>query len=330
MVDQSIEFLNINADYDLNIMTKDQTLSELTAVIVKKLCDVLEDFRPHIVLVQGDTTTAFVSALVGNYYRVQVGHIEAGLRTYDKHAPFPEELNRCLVGVLADYHFAPTVRAKQALLREGIDESKILVTGNTVVDAILHILEKIKLSPPSLGELESIVSNGRRNVLITGHRRENFGKGFESICMAIRLLAQEFDDFNFIYPVHLNPNVQRPVFNILGNLPNVHLVSPIGYAPFVRLMSLSHIILTDSGGIQEEAPSLGKPVLVMRDVTERPEATEAGTAILVGADKDRIVREASNLLTDTAALNRMGKINNPYGDGRAARRIADYLERLLV
>jgi len=328
LVDQSIDFFRISAAYDLNIMKKDQTLSELTAAIVRGLSDVLEDFKPHIILVQGDTTTAFGGALVGNYHKIQVGHVEAGLRTHNKSAPFPEEINRCLVGVLADHHFAPTTRAKQALLREGTDESKILVTGNTVVDAILGIIERIKLSPPSLGELEPIMSNGRKTVLITGHRRENFGNGFENICLAIRLLAQKFDTFNFIYPVHLNPNVQRPVFDILGNLPNVYLASPIGYVPFVYLMSQSYIILTDSGGIQEEAPSLGKPVLVMRDVTERPEATEAGTAILVGADKDRIVQEASNLLSDSEAWKSMSNIDNPYGDGKAAKRIADYLETL--
>lgn len=328
MLDQSIEFFNIRADYDLNIMKKGQTLSQLTAAIVKNLNHVLENFEPEIILVQGDTTTAFVAALVGNYHRIQVGHVEAGLRTHNKYAPFPEEMNRCLIGVLADHHFAPTLRAKEALLREGIGESKILVTGNTVVDALFYILEKIRLSPPSLGEIESIISNGRKIVLITGHRRENFGKGFENICMAIQSLAQDFHNFNFVYPVHLNPNVQKPVFGILGNLPNVHLVPPMGYVPFVRLMSKSRIILTDSGGIQEEAPSLGKPVLVMRNVTERPEAIEVGTAVLVGTDKDKIVREASKLLTNTAAREKMSNINNPYGDGKAAIRIVDCLQSL--
>lgn len=328
LLDQSMQFFNVSADYDLNIMRKGQTLTGLTVAILNSLSNIIEHAKPQLILVQGDTTTAFASALVGRYHDVQIGHVEAGLRTYNKYAPFPEEINRCLIGVLADHHFAPTPRAKQALIREGIKESSIVVTGNTVVDAILDILKKIKVSPPSLGELDRIVSNGRRIVLITGHRRESFGKGFENICMAIRSLAQNFDRFDFIYPVHLNPNVQRPVFSILGDVPNVYLVSPLGYVPFVRLMSMSHIILTDSGGIQEEAPSIGKPVLVMREATERPEAAEAGTAILVGTDKDKIVREASELLLDDARRSEMSKISNPFGDGKAAKRIANYLEEL--
>jgi UDP-N-acetylglucosamine 2-epimerase (non-hydrolysing) len=328
MLYQSIEFFDINVDYNLNVMRKGQTLSQLTAALVKNLTDVLEDFKPHIILVQGDTTSAFVGALVGNYHRIQVGHVEAGLRTYNKNAPFPEETNRCLITVLTDRHFAPTLRAKQALITEGVDESKVIVSGNTVVDALFQTIEKIKVSPPLLGEIEPIVSNGHTIVLITGHRRENFGKGFENICMAVQSLAEDFRNCNFIYPVHLNPKVQRPVFKILGDVPNVHLVPPMGYVPFVRLMSASHMILTDSGGIQEEAPSLGKPVLVMRDATERPEAIEAGTAILVGVDKHKIVREASRLLTDDAAWEAMSKVNNPYGDGKAAVRIVDCLESL--
>ena len=328
LLDQSLQFLNIRTDYDLNIMRKGQTLSGLTMAILNSLPDIVEHAKPQLILVQGDTTTAFASALVGRYHDVQVGHVEAGLRTYNKYAPFPEEINRCLITVLTDYHFAPTPRAKRALIREGVKESDIVVTGNTVVDAILDILERIRTSPPSVGELEGIISNGRKIVLITGHRRESFGKGFENICMAIRSLAQDYDNIDFIYPVHLNPNVQKPVFSILGDLPNVYLVAPLGYVPFVRLMSMSHIILTDSGGIQEEAPSIGKPVLVMREATERPEAAEAGTAILVGTNKDKIVKEVSRLLTDDTAWNRMSNIANPFGDGKAAKRIVDYLEDL--
>ena len=328
LLDQSLQFLNIRTDYDLNIMRKGQTLSGLTMAILNSLPDIVEHAKPQLILVQGDTTTAFASALVGRYHDVQVGHVEAGLRTYNKYAPFPEEINRCLITVLTDYHFAPTPRAKRALIREGVKESDIVVTGNTVVDAILDILERIRTSPPSVGELEGIISNGRKIVLITGHRRESFGKGFENICMAIRSLAQDYDNIDFIYPVHLNPNVQKPVFSILNDLPNVYLVAPLGYVPFVRLMSMSHIILTDSGGIQEEAPSIGKPVLVMREATERPEAAEAGTAILVGTNKDKIVKEVSRLLTDDTAWNRMSNIANPFGDGKAAKRIVDYLEDL--
>jgi UDP-N-acetylglucosamine 2-epimerase (non-hydrolysing) len=325
MVDQSIAFLDIHADYHLDIMTKGQSLSGLTARLCMDLNAAFQDFNPDLVLVQGDTTTAFIGALIAYYKRIRVGHVEAGLRTYNKYAPFPEEKNRCLIGVLADHHFAPTPRAKQALLREGINESQILVTGNTVVDALIYILKKIETSPPSLGDLESVVSNGRRSVLITGHRRENFGEGFKNICTAIKSLAQGFPDVNFIYPVHLNPEVQKPVNRVLGNIGNIYLVPPMGYVPFIRLMKESSLILTDSGGIQEEAPSLGKPVLVMRETTERPEATEAGTAILVGTDISRIIQEGSRLLNDETAWRDMSKKENPYGDGKAARRIADYL-----
>jgi len=322
---QLIKYFKIQKDYDLNIMEENQNLHHLTAKMLEKLQEVIEDFKPHIILVQGDTTTAFVGALAGYYQHVQVGHVEAGLRTYEKYAPFPEEMNRRLVGILADHHFAPTERAKKALLSEGIKESNIIVTGNTAIDTLLLIQEKIKDSPPQLGELEPIISNRRKIVLITGHRRENFGEGFKNICEAIKSLSQKFSDVSFVYPVHLNPNVQKPVYQILGKLSNVHLIPPMNYVPFVRLMSLSHIILTDSGGIQEEAPSLGKPVLVMREVTERPEAVEAGAAILVGPDRTKIVQEVSRLITDEKSWNAMRQISNPFGDGKAARRIIKYL-----
>ncbi len=325
LLDQVLDVFNFTVDYNLNVMKKGQSLFHITAAVLDKLYDVLIDFKPHMILVQGDTTTAFVGALAGYYHGVEVGHVEAGLRTYNKYAPFPEEMNRRLVGMLADHHFAPTERAKQALLHEGVDPVNILVTGNTVVDALSIILKRNQHSPPDLGEMESLISNGRKMVLITGHRRENFGKGFKNICEAIQSLAQEFSDINFIYPVHLNPNVQKPVFELLGSLNNVHLIPPLGYIPFVRLMSMAKLVITDSGGIQEEAPSLGKPVLVMRDVTERPEAVESGMAFLVGTDKTKIVREASRLLTDTTDWSTMK--NNPYGDGKAAIRIVEYLEK---
>jgi UDP-N-acetylglucosamine 2-epimerase (non-hydrolysing) len=328
MLDDFVAFFRIPVDYDLHAMKKGQTLAELTATLVRKLDGVMEDFRPHVALVQGDTTSAFAGALAANYRQVQVGHVEAGLRTGNKFAPFPEELNRSLIGVLADHHFAPTERAREALLREGVDPARILVTGNTVVDALMEIVERLQSDPPPLGAIEQVVASGRKIVLITGHRRENFGRGFENICLAIRTLAGDFADCSFIYPVHMNPHVQQPVFQLLSGLANVHLVPPMGYFAFVRLMTASCLILTDSGGIQEEAPSLGKPVVVMRDVTERPEAVGAGCAILVGSEKEGIVREVSRLLASRADRERMRSGRNPFGDGRAALRIADYLERL--
>ncbi len=328
MLYQAVEYFDINLDYDLKLMKKEQTLSRITAALAKYLPAVLEDFSPHIILVQGDTTSAFVGGLAGYYQQIQIGHVEAGLRTENKFAPFPEEMNRRLLGVLTDHHFAPTQRAKHALLREGIDESRIVVTGNTVIDALFYTLKKNETSPPSLGNLEPVISNGRKMILITGHRRENFGEGFKNICEAIRKLALEFSDTAFIYPVHLNPNVQNPVYKILGGLDNIYLVSPMGYVPFVRLMNAAHIILTDSGGIQEEASSLGKPVLVMREVTERLEAVESGNALLVGTDTSEIFREASRLLTDSAAWNAMSNMSSPFGDGKAAMRIVEYLANL--
>ncbi|MEW5803017.1 MAG: UDP-N-acetylglucosamine 2-epimerase (non-hydrolyzing) [bacterium] len=329
LLDQVIQYLPILVDYDLDIMRKGQNLSQLTAIILNSFHRVLEDFEPQIILIQGDTTTALVGALTGYYNRIKVGHVEAGLRTLHKYAPFPEEINRRLIGVLADYHFAPTERAKQSLLCEGIDEKTVLVTGNTVIDALFLTIEKIRHSPPPIGEIESVITSDRKIVLITGHRRENFGEGFRNICEAIQLLARKFPGIAFIYPVHLNPNVQKPVFEFLGNLDNVHLIPPLVYPAFVRLMNLAYIIITDSGGIQEEAPSLGKPVLVMRNVTERPEAIEAGTTRLVGVDKESIVNEVSRLLVDPGIRNAMSHRGNPYGDGTAAVKIADYLENVL-
>ena len=327
MLYQVCDYFDLTLDYDLKLMIKGQTLSGLTAALALKLPEVISEFRPDIILVQGDTTSAFVGALSGYYHQVEVGHVEAGLRSDNKFAPFPEEMNRRLAGVLTDHHFPPTERAKNMLLNEGVEESRILVTGNTVIDALHYTLEKIKNSPPSLGSLEEIITNGNKKVLITGHRRENFGEGFSNICQAIRELAHRFKTVDFIYPVHLNPNVQKPVYETLGNLDNVFLVPPMNYLSFVRLLNEAHLVLTDSGGIQEEAPSLGKPVLVMREVTERQEAVEAGTAILVGTDKDKIINESSRLLNDNEAWNTMSRRDNPFGDGNAAQRIADYLLR---
>lgn len=325
LLDQVITHFNFRVDYDLNLMRKDQRLSDLTSAIMSGIQEILDTVRPDCLLVQGDTTTAFVGALAGYYNHIQVGHVEAGLRTYNKLAPFPEEINRRLVGTLADHHFAPTQRARLALLAEGIDEARILVTGNTVVDALLQSLERIEALPPSMGNLEPLLTNGSKIVLITGHRRENFGEGFRNMCEAIRMLSEDFKDFSFVYPVHLNPNVQKPVHQLLGKLVNVHLVPPLEYARFVRLMSKAYLVLTDSGGIQEEAPTFGKPVLVMREVTERPEGVEAGAALLVGTDKRRILTEAAKLMTDTKAYQSMSQAKNPYGDGNAAARIVDYL-----
>jgi len=328
MLYQAIEHFEIAPDYDLKLMKDDQTLFELTSSLISSLARVLEDYKPDLILVQGDTTTAFVSGLAGYYKQIQVGHVEAGLRTANKFSPFPEEMNRRLVGVLADHHFAPTERAKEALLKEGVPESTIIVTGNTVIDALLFTLKKVEEKPPVIEGLEEVLGSGRKIILITGHRRENFGEGFANICEAIRTLAMELRDVSFIYPVHLNPNVQKPVYSMLEELPNVFLVPPLSYMQFVRLMSAAHIIITDSGGVQEEAPSLGKPVLVMRETTERQEAVEAGTAILVGTDKDKIVGEAVRLMTDRDAWEIMSKIKNPFGDGKSAKRIVEYIEKM--
>jgi UDP-N-acetylglucosamine 2-epimerase (non-hydrolysing) len=283
----------------------------------------LQRHNPDLILVQGDTTTVFCAALAAFYRRVAVGHVEAGLRTGNKLSPFPEEINRVLASRLTDLHFAPTETARQNLLREGIAPEGIFVTGNTVIDALLIALEKVKRLPPQVPGLPAELMNGssRQVVLITGHRRENFGGGFESICCAIEQLAQRFPDTAFVYPVHLNPNVRGPVHALLSGRKNIYLIEPQGYLPFVALMSRSRIILTDSGGVQEEAPSLGKPVLVMRDTTERPEAVQAGTVKLVGTDAQAIVDTATELLTDAGAYDAMSKAINPYGDGRAVQRI---------
>jgi len=328
MLDQVLEVFDIKADYDLNIMKDNQDLYDITSNILNKVKNVLEDFHPDLILVHGDTTTTFVSTLAAFYKKINVGHIEAGLRTKNIYYPFPEEANRRLTGLLARYHFAPTIIAKRNLLKEGIKEDNIIVTGNTVIDALFLVLKKIK-SNKNLEEMIIKKLNLKidsKFILITAHRRENFGQGFINICEAIKELAIRYPNFNFIYPVHLNPNVQKPVKEILSSLKNVFLIKPLEYLEFVYLMSKSYLILTDSGGIQEEAPSLGKPVLVMRNTTERPEAIKAGTVKLVGTDKNKIVNEISILIEDKKEYKKMSKAKNPYGDGKASYRIIEFLK----
>ena len=326
MLDQVLQVFDISPDHDLDLMRHDQTLSALTSRAIEAIDNYLALERPDLVLVQGDTTTVLSAALASFYRHVPVGHVEAGLRTWNLDSPWPEEANRVLTGRIATLHFAPTEVGRQNLLIEGVRADRIFVTGNTVIDALLLAIEKIKTSPPEIPGLPDgamTALNGSRMVLITGHRRENFGNGFQSICESIAELARRFPDVQFVYPVHLNPNVREPVTNILGSgsTANIHLIEPLPYYPFVAMMNRATLILTDSGGIQEEAPSLGKPVLVMRDTTERPEAVSGGTAKLVGADFRRIVAETSRLLTDEASYDAMSCKSNPYGDGIAAARI---------
>lgn len=327
MLDQALEAFEIEPDVDLGLMAPNQTLTALTARVLQGLERVLQLERPACVLVQGDTTTTMAGALAAFYHQVPVAHVEAGLRTGCRYSPFPEEINRRLTSHMADWHFAPTDRARRNLLAEGIDPARVFLTGNTIVDALLTMRERVAGREFHWGPLSSDALGDRRVVTITGHRRENFGEGFRAICGAVRRLAERFADVEFVYPVHLNPNVRGPVSEMLGALSNVHLIEPLGYLPFIALMERSALILSDSGGIQEEAPSLGKPVLVMRDTTERPEAIEAGVAKLVGCDEKRIVEETARLLTDPGAYAAMTRAENPFGDGTAARKIADVLDR---
>lgn len=323
MLDQVLELFDIRPDVDLDLMRPGQDLADITTSVLSELGPVMQSEKPDLVLVHGDTTTTFAAALAAYYQRIPVGHVEAGLRTGDKYSPWPEEMNRRLAGAIATHHFAPTHRAQQNLVSEGMDPAAITVTGNTVIDALLDVVEKARADDSLLGEYP-FGRGSRRLILVTGHRRENFGDGFENICRGLAELANR-EDVEIVYPVHLNPNVQRPVHEILTGRNNIHLIEPLDYLPFVALMDRAHLIITDSGGVQEEAPSLGKPVLVMRDTTERPEAVDAGTVRLVGADRRRIVFEASRLLDDTDAYNSMSRAHNPYGDGQAARRIVDAL-----
>ena len=323
MLDQVLSLFEIMPDFDLNIMTAGQGLEVITSRILLELKPILESFDPDLVLVHGDTATTFAASLAAFYQKIKVGHVEAGLRTHNIYSPWPEEINRQITSRIATLNFAPTLLARKNLESEGIDKHSIEVTGNTVIDALVTVIAKIEQDEglaDSLDEDFAFLDRSKRLVLVTGHRRENFGQGFLNICHAIAELAED-PNLQIVYPVHLNPNVQKPVYELLGEHSNVHLIKPQDYLPFVYLMTRTHIILTDSGGIQEEAPAIGKPVLVMRDTTERPEAVEAGTARLVGTDSKKIVQESRTLLDNVDAYNAMAKAHNPYGDGNAAERI---------
>ncbi len=328
MLDSVLKFFSVGADYDLNLMRTGQSLFGLTGNLIHKLEPVLQKTKPDLVFVQGDTTSAFAGALAAHYMKIPVAHIEAGLRSFNKYSPFPEEMNRVLISRLADFHFAPTKQAADYLKNEGIRKN-VWITGNTVIDALISGLEII-----SRGDDEkyirhfSDISFIKKIILVTGHRRESFGKPFREICLALKQIAGAHPDTEIVYPVHLNPNVQKPVNSILGGTPGVHLIPPQDYPFFIWLMRKSYLVLTDSGGVQEEAPSLGKPVLVMRDVTERTEGIRAKTALLVGTNHMQIVRETNRLLTDPDAIQRMAKKANPYGDGKAAQRILSVIDQL--
>ena len=343
MLDQVLRLFNIEPDYDLNIMKQGQDLYDVTARILTGMRNILQEVQPDLVLVHGDTTTSTASALAAFYQQIPVGHVEAGLRTHNIYSPWPEEINRQITGRIATWHFSPTALSRNNLLLEGVDEKQIRITGNTVIDALYHVVATIREDPSLqkrlINELKeagyktigTIKQSRRKSVLITGHRRENFGKGFIRICRAIKTLSERYPDVDFVYPMHLNPNVREPIHEVFGKVhqPNLFFIEPLEYLPFVYLMERSALVLTDSGGIQEEAPGLGKPVLVMRDTTERPEALEAGTVKLVGTDCDRIVDEVSRLLDDNAYYNRMSQAINPYGDGTASQRIVQTIEKVI-
>lgn len=343
MLDQVLRLFDIHPDYDLNIMKQGQDLYDITARVLTGMREVLQDAQPDLVLVHGDTTTSTAAALAAFYQQIPVGHVEAGLRTHNIYSPWPEEMNRQITGRIATFHFTPTLLSKKNLLAENISEQAITVTGNTVIDALYHVVEKIKKDDRMRQQLEDELDRagykmkrlteqtGRKLVLITGHRRENFGEGFISICKAIKMLAEQHPQVDFVYPMHLNPNVRKPIREVFGDtsLPNMFFIEPLEYLPFVYLMEQSALVLTDSGGIQEEAPGLGKPVLVMRDTTERPEALDAGTVKLVGTDFHKIVTETSCLLEDAAYYEQMSKAVNPYGDGLACQRIVTKTKEIL-
>lgn len=343
MLDQVLRLFDIHPDYDLNIMKQGQDLYDITARVLTGMREVLHEAQPDLVLVHGDTTTSTAAALAAFYQQIPVGHVEAGLRTHNIYSPWPEEMNRQITGRIATFHFAPTLLSKKNLLAENVTEQAITVTGNTVIDALYHVVEKIKKDDKMRQLLEDELDRagykmkrlteqtGRKLVLITGHRRENFGEGFISICKAIKMLAEQHPQVDFVYPMHLNPNVRKPIREVFGDtsLPNMFFIEPLEYLPFVYLMEQSALVLTDSGGIQEEAPGLGKPVLVMRNTTERPEALDAGTVKLVGTDFHKIVTETSCLLEDAAYYEQMSKAVNPYGDGLACQRIVTKTKEIL-
>ena len=336
MLDQVLRLFEITPEYDLNIMKPNQDLYDITSRILLGMRDVLKEVQPDIVLVHGDTTTSMAAALAAFYQQIPVGHVEAGLRTGNIYSPWPEEMNRLITGRITTHHFSPTPLARENLLREHVDENQIIVTGNTVIDALQMVVSKLREDAALAGEVANRISEmgydvqrldgAKRMVLITGHRRENFGEGFLNICHAIKHLAEQYPEVDFVYPMHLNPNVRKPVLEILGEgAENVFLIEPLDYLPFVYMMQHSTLILTDSGGVQEEAPGLGKPVLVMRDTTERPEAVEAGTVLLVGTNRDKIEQGVSQLLDDADMYRRMSEAVNPYGDGLACERIVNKL-----
>jgi UDP-N-acetylglucosamine 2-epimerase (non-hydrolysing) len=326
MLDQVLDFFEITPNYDLDLMKPNQNLYSLTSDIILGLKPILEEFQPDYVYVHGDTTTTMASSIAAFYAGAKVCHVEAGLRTNNKLSPFPEEINRQVTGRIADYHFAPTEQAKQNLLKENVPESTILVTGNTVIDALLESTSRVEnLVNPEIEKLKAIIDPTKKIILVTGHRRENHGQGFINICQALKEIATTNKDVQIIYPVHLNPNVQQPVYDLLGDIGNIHLIDPLAYPAFVWLMNKSYLIITDSGGVQEEAPSLGKPVLVIRDTTERPEALAAGTVIIVGTDKELIVNECSDLLKNTNRYKQMSTLHNPYGEGKACDKILEFI-----
>lgn len=326
MLDQVLSFFEIKPDYDLDLMKPNQNLFSLTSDIILGLKNVLEDFKPDYVYVHGDTTTTMAASIASFYSGAKICHVEAGLRTNNKLSPFPEEINRQITGRISDIHFAPTVTSKHNLLNENISEKNILITGNTVIDALLDSKERVMtIMDEEIEFLKQAIDTSKRIILVTGHRRENHGQGFVNICEAIKEIALKYSDVQVVYPVHLNPNVKGPVNEILGNFENIKLINPLSYPAFVWLMNKSYLILTDSGGVQEEAPSLGKPVLVMRDTTERPEAVEAGTVVLVGTDKNKIIKECERILDDEILYKERCSLHNPYGDGKACKRIVEHI-----
>ncbi len=333
MLDQVLSLFELTPDFDLNLMKPGQTLSDVTSGVLKGLDHVFETWTPDVVLVHGDTATTFAASLAAYYHKIKVGHVEAGLRTGDLYSPWPEEANRQLTGVLANYHFAPTQSSYENLVKENVSPEDIIVTGNTVIDALLQVKQKVEQDQALVNQFHqefSFLDENKKLILVTGHRRENFGQGFLNICTALANLAKKYPDIQIVYPVHLNPNVQQPVNELLANIDNVFLIVPQDYLPFVYLMNRSYLILTDSGGIQEEAPSLGKPVLVMRDTTERPEAVDAGTVRLVGTDVNAIQGAVSELLENTTIYASMAEAHNPYGDGTACQQIIDFLKVNLI
>jgi UDP-N-acetylglucosamine 2-epimerase (non-hydrolysing) len=335
MLDQVLDIFEIKPNYDLNIMKAGQDLYDITSNVLLGMREILEDFEPDVVLVHGDTTTTSATSLASFYQKIAIGHVEAGLRTNNLYSPWPEEANRQITGVLSNYHFAPTLTSKNNLLKENKNLENIIVTGNTVIDALFLALEKINknqiLKQKVIKQIKDsgyIIKENKKIILVTGHRRENFGQGFINICEALKELALSNHDIDIVYPVHLNPNVQKPVKEILSDISNIYLINPLEYESFIYLMNKSYFIITDSGGVQEEAPSLGKPVLVMRDTTERPEAIEAGTVKLVGTNKEKILKEAQTLLDSPSAYKLMSQAHNPYGDGKASMRIVKFFESL--